>query len=304
MRPPPTVELGCDAGLYLTEGENGSVSCAPANGTKSQFFITDIFGSFASGSDGGPSGDVSMSDTVYDGIFTKIVTDNIFGEFTDANFAAIVFFAIFFAVAINQVFLVEGESAKAAEGEGDVIIRFLKALDKIFLKMIQWVIMVTPFAVFSLITQAIGEQDDIAEAFSNVGFLIVAFVVGIILQFLVVHVGMFFFFTKRNPFVYLKHIIPAQTMAFACASSAATIPVTLKSVRSTGWVPEPILRFVVPLGATVNMDGSAIYYPMACVWLVRMTVLGLILVLKSMFLTLNIIFSLVGLFEWHSAKSS
>jgi len=56
-------------------------------------------------------------------------------------------------------------------------------------------------------------------------------------------------------------------MAFACASSAATIPMTLKSVRSTGKVPESILKFVVPLGATVNMDGSAIYFPCACVWL-------------------------------------
>ena len=133
--------------------------------------------------------------------------------------------------------------------------------------MIQWVIMLTPFAVFSLIVQAIESQNDIEEAFSNVGYLIVAFVVGILMQFLVIHIIGFYAITRRNPFEYLRNIVPAQTMAFACASSAATVPITLKSVRSTGWVPEPILRFVVPLGATVNMDGSAIYYPMASVWL-------------------------------------
>lgn len=87
------------------------------------------------------------------------------------------------------------------------------------------------------------------------------------MQFMVVHGIMFYFVTKMNPFWYFKHIVPAQTMAFACASSAATIPVTLRSVRSTGVVPEPILKFVVPLGATINMDGSAIYFLCASVWL-------------------------------------
>jgi len=65
----------------------------------------------------------------------------------------------------------------------------------------------------------------------------------------------------------LKNIIPAQTMAFACASSAATVPVTLRSVKATGYVSDVIARFVVPLGATVNMDGGAIYFPCACIWL-------------------------------------
>jgi Na+/H+-dicarboxylate symporter len=88
-----------------------------------------------------------------------------------------------------------------------------------------------------------------------------------ILQFFLVYVGFFFLFTRSNPFTYLKHIIPAQTMAFACASSAATIPMTLKSVQATGRVPKSIARFVVPLGATVNMDGGAIYFPCACIWL-------------------------------------
>lgn len=81
------------------------------------------------------------------------------------------------------------------------------------------------------------------------------------------YVGCYYFFTRTNPFGYLKHILPAQTMAFACASSAATIPVTLKCVKATGIVPDAIGRFVVPLGATVNMDGGAIYFPCASIWL-------------------------------------
>lgn len=56
-------------------------------------------------------------------------------------------------------------------------------------------------------------------------------------------------------------------MAFACASSAATIPMTMRCVKESGQVPDPIARFVVPLGATINMDGGAIYFPCACIWL-------------------------------------
>merc|ERR1712048_435075 len=71
----------------------------------------------------------------------------------------------------------------------------------------------------------------------------------------------------KNPINYLKHLVPAQTTAFACASSAATIPVTLTCVQNTGAVPDSLRNFVVPLGATVNMDGGAIYFPCACIWL-------------------------------------
>jgi Na+/H+-dicarboxylate symporter len=128
----------------------------------------------------------------------------------------------------------------------------------------------SPVAVLSLIIKAVGGQNDLAGMFENVGYLVVATVLAMILQFFLVYVGFFAFFTRTNPFTYLKYIVPAQTMAFACASSAATIPVTLKSVKSTGRVPDAIARFVIPLGATVNMDGGAIYFPCACIWLAIM----------------------------------
>jgi len=133
--------------------------------------------------------------------------------------------------------------------------------------IINWIIMLTPFAVLSLIVSAVGSQDDLVNAFANVGYLVAACLLGFALQILIVHWGIFWFVTRWNPFSYLKYIIPAPTMAFACASSAATIPVNLKSVRSTNIVPESILKFVVPLGATINMDGSAIYFPCTCIWL-------------------------------------
>jgi Na+/H+-dicarboxylate symporter len=118
-----------------------------------------------------------------------------------------------------------------------------------------------------LIANAIGSQEDLAGAFSNVGYLIAANLVGYTTHFFFTDVFLHYLLTRKNPFTYLKHIVPAQTTALACASSAATLPVTLKCVKSTGVVPDDIRTFVLPLGATVNMDGSAIYFPCACIWL-------------------------------------
>ena len=147
------------------------------------------------------------------------------------------------------------------------VMSFFKELDAVFITMINWIMMLTPFAVFSLIVKAVGSQDNFSESFANVGYLVVATMLAMIAHYLVIHWGLFSIVSRSNPWSYMKKIIPAQTMAFACASSAATIPMTLKSVMTTGRVPDSIARFVIPLGATVNMDGGAIYFPCACIWL-------------------------------------
>merc|ERR1712157_281805 len=103
--------------------------------------------------------------------------------------------------------------------------------------------------------------------FSNVGLLIAASFLGWALQITVVYMGLFSVLTKSNPLAYLKHIVPAQLFAFSTASSAATIPYSLKSVKASGVVPDVIGRFVIPFGATVNMDGGAVYFVCAGIWL-------------------------------------
>jgi len=264
--PPPTVTLGCSTvGYYLTEGMDGAVTCSNtiADGNN-EFIIDDITGVFAKKSSG-TRNDISLSDTFYDGIFTKLVTSNIFSAFNGGNFAAVVFFAIFFGVALGKL-VFKKRSGSNGSGES-TLVTFLKEVDAVLITIINWVIMLTPFAVLSLVVRAIGSQSDLQAAFSNVAYLMAAAILAMVVHFIVVDIGFLFFFTKSNPLTYLRHILPAQTTAFACASSAATIPVTLRSVMNTSRVPSPIANFVVPLGATINMDGGAIYFPCCCIWL-------------------------------------
>jgi Na+/H+-dicarboxylate symporter len=270
---PAVVSLGCNSsGSLLTEADDGSISCSTdyTSIESTQFVIEDISGSLMTNS-GGVQNDISLSDTIYEGVFMKIITKNIIMSFGEGNFAAVVFFGIVFGIALAVQIAEEAAKYQSGKGESNapvqVLLNVLKETEAILVRMIMWIITLTPFAVFSLIAAAIGSQTDLAKEFSNVGLLLAATITGFIIHIIIVDIGLLFFFTRENPFTYLKFLIPAQTTAFACASSAATLPVTLKSVKESGVVPEAIAHFVLPLGATINMDGSAIYTPCACIWL-------------------------------------
>jgi len=262
---PSYVSFACNAdGAFLAEDANGNVMCTSEFGSEDnmQFIMDDISGAFVKKS-GGARNDISLSDTVYDGVFTKLITDNIVSAFNTANFAGIIVFAIVFGVGLSGVL-------NKMHGHGkdkSVVIKFLEEVDGVLLQMINWIIMATPFAVFSLIVKAVGGQENLADTFENVGYLVIATMLAMLFHYVFTYIGLYMLFTRTNPFTFLRHLIPAQTMAFACASSAATIPMTLKCVKSTGIVPDAVGRFVVPLGATVNMDGGAIYFPCASIWL-------------------------------------
>jgi Na+/H+-dicarboxylate symporter len=201
--------------------------------------------------------EVSLSDTIYEGIFEKIVPSNIIDAFASSSFTAVLFFAGVFGAALAPEHLKKDSQ----------LVGILREMDKVLQRVINWIIFLTPFAVMSLITSSIGKQSDLSQAFSNIGLLMASSFLAWGMQVVFIYIGLFALLTKSNPFTYLKFIIPAQLFAFASASSAATIPTSLKAVKSTGVVPDVIGKFVVPFGATVNMDGGAVYFVCACIWL-------------------------------------
>lgn len=135
-----------------------------------------------------------------------MITSNIFESFVDANFAAVVIFAIAFGFALGRVLYhrVAGDLEKSS------VIGLFKELDGVFLTLINWVIMLTPFAVWSLIVKAVGGQDDLKNAFENVGYLVVATLLAMIAHFCFVHMGLLFVARRQNPFTYLKYITPGE----------------------------------------------------------------------------------------------
>ncbi len=193
------VTLGCNGdGSFLTESPDGSVRCSSSYGSESdiQFEITDVNGHFAlSGSDA-PQDDMSLSDQIYQGVFMKLLTDNIFVSFMEGNFAAVVFFALVFGAALAREVTLD----RANGGFMDATMALLHEMNLIFMRMINWIIMVTPFAVLSLIAFAVGSQQNLATEFANVGFLLLAIMTGMVCQFLVVYVLGLGLLTRSNPF--------------------------------------------------------------------------------------------------------
>jgi len=227
-------------------------------GTISTLIFMQFYDTEADGSETAKTvSEVSLSDTIYEGIFEKIVPSNIVSAFASSQFTAVLFFAGVFGAALAPEHLKKDSQ----------LVKILREMDRVFSRVINWIIFLTPFAVMSLITSSIGKQNDLGSMFSNIGLLMASAFVAWGMQVIFIYFGLFALLTKSNPFTYLKHIIPAQLFAFASASSAATIPTSLEAVRSTGVVPDLIGKFVVPFGATVNMDGGAVYFVCACIWL-------------------------------------
>lgn len=121
---------------------------------------------------------------------------------------------------------------------------------EVFMLFIFWIIKCTPFAIISLIAKAIGGESDLGQVMEQLGYLIAAIVVGLVCQFTIVYCGLYLTFIRKNPLPYYKAGIPAFTMAFASASSAATLPVSIDCAMSSGQVTEGVARFCLPLGAT------------------------------------------------------
>jgi Na+/H+-dicarboxylate symporter len=283
---------------------NSSTTVAASKDPSKTFQLVDLNGQFAQASGGGIATDISLSDTIYEGVFVKLISQNIVTDFASANFASIIFFAVVFGAAIHRATSnmqrdLDANKSQESRGEGGQetsksvavvtattdacadacdcsiaatcgsghITGLFREIEKVLLEMIGWILNATPFAVCSLVANAVGKQDNIGEALSNVGFLLAATFAGFAMHFLFVYVGLFFAVTRTSPLKYLSHLIPAQTMAFASASSAAVIPVNINCVIDSKLVQPYIAKFVIPLGATLNMDGGAVYFSLATIFL-------------------------------------
>lgn len=190
------------------------------------------------------------------------------------NMLQIVFFAIIFGVALLQI-----KSKKK-----DVVIHFFQGLNDVIIQIIHYIMMFAPYGVFALIATLIVEiaGDNPSKAFEILGALLSysgTVVLGLALMVLVIYPMIFKIFTKVKYKTFFKGIRDAQLLAFSTSSSSATLPVTMESVEKNLNVSEEVSSFVLPLGATINMDGTSLYQSVAAVFIAH--AMGLELSLTS-----------------------
>lgn len=187
-----------------------------------------------------------------------IIPDNIFSATTNnRNMLQVIFFAVFFGLAL---ILIPEEKAKSVKD-------FFDGLNEVILKMVDLIMLAAPIGVFALLTALVVEAPD-AGLFQALGWYAVTVVLGLMLM-VVVYMSAVFIFTKKSPKAFIKGVSPAQLLAFSTSSSAATLPVTMECVTDNLGVEEEVSSFVLPIGATINMDGTSLYQAVAAVFIAQ-----------------------------------
>lgn len=204
-----------------------------------------------------------------------IVPENIFSAATEnARMLQVVFFAIIVGLALLKI---------PAE-KGKPVVAFFDGLNDVIIKIVEFIMILAPFGVFALIASLIVELagDDPHHAFELLYALLwysLTVVGGLAVMIFLVYPLTFKIFTKVDYLHFFKGIRPAQLLAFSTSSSSATLPVTMERVEKKLGVSEEVSSFVLPLGATINMDGTSLYQSVAAVFIAQ--ALGLELSLSS-----------------------
>lgn len=188
----------------------------------------------------------------------NIVPSNIFNAASNnGNMLQIIFFAIFFGIGI---ILIPDDKSKSVKA-------FFDGVNEVILKMIDMIMLGAPYGVFALLAALIVESPSL-DLFKALGWYALCVIIGLMLM-IGVYILLVYTITRKSPSFFINGISPAQLLAFSTSSSAATLPVTMERVEEHLGVEEEVSSFVLPIGATINMDGTSLYQAVAAVFIAQ-----------------------------------
>ena len=173
------------------------------------------------------------------------------------NMLQVIFFAILFGIAM---ILIPKKKSKPIK-------KFFDSLNDVILKIIDLIMIAAPYGVFALLAAIIVEAPSM-DLFKALGLYSLTVLFGLFLL-ICIYILIVNVFIGKNPSYFLKGISPAQLLAFSTSSSAATLPVTMDRVQEHLDVEEEVSSFVLPIGATINMDGTCLYQAVAAVFIAQ-----------------------------------
>ncbi|MFB0515799.1 MAG: dicarboxylate/amino acid:cation symporter [Candidatus Neomarinimicrobiota bacterium] len=180
-------------------------------------------------------------------VLMRIIPLNPVRAAAEGDILGIIFFAIVFGFAITQI----------PEKQRGTLLGFFDTAFEAMMKLTRAVIRLAPIGVFGLISRAISTMG--YDVFAAVGKYMLTIGLGLSIHFLIVLPALFFLLTRRNPLDHYRAMASAMAFAFSASSSSATLPLTLEAVEKNAGVSNKISSFVLPMGATINMDGTALY---------------------------------------------
>lgn len=194
-----------------------------------------------------------------------IVPQNIINASTsNKNMLQVIFFAILFGIAMIML-----PEAKTVYVKG-----FFEGVNDIILQIVDLIMLSAPYGVFALLASLMvdfsdGDVHNVIELFSALGLYSLVVIVGLLMMIFIVYPILLRVFTNVKYVDFFKGIMPAQMLAFSTSSSAATLPVTMERCEDHIGVSKEISSFVLPLGATINMDGTSLYQAVAAVFIAQ-----------------------------------
>jgi Na+/H+-dicarboxylate symporter len=195
----------------------------------------------------------------------RMVPVNFFSAMSDnGKMLQVVFFALLFGVALLKV----------PSSKSKTIIAFFEGANEVILNIIHFIMAMAPFGVFALMASLMVELagDNPSKAIEILSALLaysITVIIGLLAMILVIYPSIFKLFTKVKYKNFFKGIKEAQLLAFSTSSSSATLPVTMECVEKNLGVSEEVTSFVLPLGATINMDGTSLYQSVAAVFIAQ-----------------------------------
>ncbi|XP_036111280.1 excitatory amino acid transporter 5 isoform X2 [Molossus molossus] len=152
---------------------------------------------------------------------------------------------------------------------GAPLVSFCQCLNESVMKIVAVAVWYFPFGIVFLIAGKILEMDDPTAVGKKLGFYAVTVVCGLVVHGLFILPLLYFFITKKNPVVFIRGVLQALLIALATSSSSATLPITFKCLLENNHIDRRIARFVLPVGATINMDGTALYEAVAAIFIAQ-----------------------------------
>jgi proton glutamate symport protein len=192
-----------------------------------------------------------------------VVPENLFFALTsNSGMLQVVFIAVLFGIGIVQI---KSEKSK-------ILIDFFDAMNDVIIKIVNMIMVIAPYGVFALMSSVIIDLagDDIGQALTllqALGWYTLTVIIGLLIHLFLVYTTLFKMYSKMRLVDFLRAMRPALLLAFSTSSSAATLPVTMERVEKNLGVDEEVGSFVLPVGATINMDGTSLYQAVAAVFI-------------------------------------
>tara|TARA_B100000700_G_scaffold311506_1_gene393898 strand:+ start:41 stop:1333 length:1293 start_codon:yes stop_codon:yes gene_type:complete len=194
-----------------------------------------------------------------------MVPSNFFSSASsNRNMLQVVFVAIFVGIGLIQI----------PKEKGKPVLDFFKGLNDVVIKLVDFIMILAPFGVFALIAQTINkvagnDLGQVLELLGALGFYMFSVIIGLFIHAGVTYLGLLKIFSSMPVSTFFQGMAPAQLLAFSTSSSGATLPVTMERCEEELGVSEEVSSFVLPLGATINMDGTALYQAVAAVFIAQ-----------------------------------